>query len=297
MKTEIEEELKQRNKELLILNTIISFINQFLNIGELLENALEKVLEIMTIESGALLLLNGKKDVFLLETSKGFSPDFVSKISRIDAEENIIGRTICSGNQIMLGEGNTINKDASEWLFSQDFNTLLCLPIKTKKRVYGMMMCGHRYSLFFNKRNTNILENIGYQIAISIENALLYKEAKESEEKYHHLLESANIGIISLSKEGEIFQFNKKAEEIFGYSRDEVAKKQLTELLSEKQTQLIETMTKQYMTLGNDKIFDQTIVSDGRKKNGKEIQLEISYSIWGDRHNPVITATVKDIEY
>ena len=48
MKTEIEEELKQRNKELLILNTIISFINQFLNVGELLENALEKVLEIMT---------------------------------------------------------------------------------------------------------------------------------------------------------------------------------------------------------------------------------------------------------
>jgi len=125
----------------------------------------------------------------------------------------------------------------------------------------------------------------------------LYKEAKESEEKYHHLLESANIGIISLTKEGEIFQFNKKAEEIFGYSREEVAKKQLAELLSEKQTQLIETITKQYMSLGNENIFDQTIVSCGRKKNGKEIQVEISYSIWGDRHDPVITATVKDMEY
>ncbi|MCK5011429.1 MAG: PAS domain S-box protein, partial [Deltaproteobacteria bacterium] len=91
--------------------------------------------------------------------------------------------------------------------------------------------------------------------------------------------------------------FNKKAEEIFGYSREEVAKKQLAELLSEKQTQLIETITKQYMTLGNENIFDQTIVSCGRKKNGKEIQVEISYSIWGDRHDPVITATVKDMEY
>ena len=51
------------------------------------------------------------------------------------------------------------------------------------------------------------------------------------------------------------------------------------------------------MNLGNDKIFDQTIVSYGRKKNGKEIQVEIAYSIWGDRQNPVITATVKDMEY
>ena len=214
MKTEIEEELRQRNKELLILNTIISFINQFLNIGELLENALEKVLEIMTIESGALLLLNEKKDTFLLETSKGFSPDFALKISKIDAEENIIGKTICSGNSILIGEGNALNNNFKELMLSEGYNTIFCLPIKTKKRVYGMLICGHRYSRFFSKRNTSILESIGYQIAISIENSLLYKAVKDSEEKYHHLIESANIGIVSLTKEGKIFQFNKKAEDI-----------------------------------------------------------------------------------
>ena len=297
MKTEIEEELRQRNKELLILNTIISFINQFLNIGELLENALEKVLEIMTIESGALLLLNEKKDAFLLETSKGFSPDFALKISKIDAEENIIGKTICSGNNILIGDGNALNNHFAELMLSEGYNTIFCLPIKTKKRVYGMLICGHRYSRFFSKRNTSILESIGHQIAISIENSLLYKEVKESEEKYHHLVESANIGIVSLTKEGKIFQFNKKAEDIFGFSREEVVDSQLVKILSENQNQLIENITKQYMTSGNDKIFDQSIVTYGRKKDGKEIQLEISYSIWGDRNGPIITATIRDMEY
>ena len=76
MKLELEEELKQRNKELLILNTVISYLNQFLNIGELLEGALEKVLEIMAIESGALLLLNDDKSSFVLEISKGIFAGF-----------------------------------------------------------------------------------------------------------------------------------------------------------------------------------------------------------------------------
>ena len=64
VRMEIEDELKQRTRELLILNTIISFLNRYLNIGELLDNALEKVLEIMKIESGALLLLD-KEEILL----------------------------------------------------------------------------------------------------------------------------------------------------------------------------------------------------------------------------------------
>ena len=58
-----------------------------------------------------------------------------------------------------------------------------------------------------------------------------------------------------------------------------------------------DTINLDFDIFNNDKVFDQTVVSYGRKKDGKEIQLEISYSIWGDRHNPVITATVKDMAY
>ena len=218
MKLELEEELKQRNKELLILNTVISYLNQFLNIGELLEGALEKVLEIMAIESGALLLLNDDKSSFVLEISKGFSPDFVAKISSIDANESTIGKTLCSGNHLLLWEGDDSRVSSSELLRDEKLNTLFCLPIKTKKKVYGMMMCGHRYSRFFSTRNMNLLESIGSQIALMIENALLFKSIKRSEKHYQQLIEAVDVGIISFSKEGKIVLYNKKAEDLFGVS-------------------------------------------------------------------------------
>ena len=44
---------------------------------------------------------------------------------------------------------------------------------------------------------------------------------KESEEKYHKLIELANAGII-VAEKNKITQVNRKAEEIYGYSREEL---------------------------------------------------------------------------
>ena len=45
---------------------------------------------------------------------------------------------------------------------------------------------------------------------------------KKSEEKYQNLIEHANDAIISVTKDGKILGFNKRAEEMFGYSRKEI---------------------------------------------------------------------------
>ena len=295
MKLELEEELKQRNKELLILNTVISHLNQFLNIGELLEGALEKVLEIMAIESGALLLLNDDKSSFVLEISKGFSPDFVAKISSVDANESTIGKTLCSGNHILLWEGDDSRVSSSDLLRDEKLNTLFCLPIKTKKKVYGMMMCGHRYSRFFSTRNMNLLESIGSQIALMIENALLFKSIKSSEKHYQQLIEAVDVGIISFSKEGKIVLYNKKAEDLFGFSRDEAMATSLHAVLPEKHTRLIAELARSYVTSGTQSIFEAPLVESATKKNGMEIAVEISYAIWGEKSSPTITATIRDM--
>lgn len=56
------------------------------------------------------------------------------------------------------------------------------------------------------------------------------EELRRSEERYHSLVDNANDAIISTSKEGIIVSFNKKAEEMFGYTRDEIVGKAVTVL-------------------------------------------------------------------
>lgn len=292
MKLEVEEELKQRNKELLILNTVISFLNQFINIGELLESALEKVLEIMTIESGALLLLDDKQRNFMLETSKGFSPGFVSRISVISADQSTLGQTIGSGNHLLIWEGDTGRIPAGELLQDEHLNTLFCLPIKTKKKVYGMIMCGHRYSRFFSARTMNLLETIGHQIALVLENALLYKKVKESEERYEGLFHSVDVGIVSFGSQGNVVQCNRQAEKLLCIPEGESGDCACKELLFDKHPQLIEDLVRSYALSSTAALFSQRVIAYGREGNGNEQPLEVSFSVWGAKRSPTITATI-----
>lgn len=292
MKLEVEEELKQRNKELLILNTVISFLNQFINMGELLESALEKVLEIMTIESGALLLLDDTQRNFMLETSKGFSPDFVSKIAVVSADQSTLGQTICSGNHLLIWEGDTGRIPAGEWLHDENLNTLFCLPIKTKKKVYGMIMCGHRYSRFFSARTMNLLETIGHQIALVLENALLYKKVKDSEERYQGLFQSVDVGIVSFSKEGHVLQCNSNAEKLLSLPAGEAGHGYCKELLFDKYLELIEDLLRSYALSGTSTLFSQRVIAYGREGHGTDRPLELSLSVWGAKRSPTVTATI-----
>jgi PAS domain S-box-containing protein len=118
---------------------------------------------------------------------------------------------------------------------------------------------------------------------------------KESEEKYRLLTESANIGIISFTREGKIFQFNRKAEELFGFSREEIINDSVLTLLPATHHELIERIAKQYMSSGTHKPLVQPLVDYVKRRDGSPLVLEIAYSVWGERINPLITATIRDV--
>ncbi len=123
----------------------------------------------------------------------------------------------------------------------------------------------------------------------------LYKEVRESEEKYQHLTDSADIGIISFDREGKIFQFNKKSEDIFAISREEIIDSLVMKILPEKHKELYEKMSENYITSRKNETLGQPIIAEGRSKDDLPISLEISYSVWGDKLNPIITATIRDL--
>ena len=142
----------------------------------------------------------------------------------------------------------------------------------------------------------NLLESIGSQIALMIENALLFKSIKSSEKHYQQLIEAVDVGIISFSKEGKIVLYNKKAEDLFG---THVMKRwrlhYIQVALHEKHLALIAELARNYVTSGTQSIFEAPLVESATKKNGMEIAVEISYAIWGEKSAPTITATIRDM--
>lgn len=121
------------------------------------------------------------------------------------------------------------------------------------------------------------------------------RERIKSEERYHNLIEHANDAIISTNKEGIIISFNKKAEEMFGYSRDEIVGKSIT-LLSpssdrEREKKALEGL-KKTKTLD---IIGKTLEGKGLGKDGQEIPVESSVYALEVHGEHIITSILRDI--
>ena len=129
-----------------------------------------------------------------------------------------------------------------------------------------------------------------------LENSLLYKEVQDSQRLYENLIESVDVGILSFDKDGRIFQCNKKAAKLFDLTEGEGVGCSFKEIISEKHVHLIDEIIQNYSNaIGSDNGNDQTILECRKGSNAQEIPLEISYTIWGERVSPTITATVKDM--
>jgi len=118
---------------------------------------------------------------------------------------------------------------------------------------------------------------------------------KLSEEKYQHLIENANDGIISMDNEGMIIGFNKKAEDIFGYSQDEVMGKPVFILFPEEERDGDMKMFEQFKTTGELGLIGKTIERDGLRKDGRRVSIEATLSVSGSRGKSIITAILRDV--
>lgn len=118
---------------------------------------------------------------------------------------------------------------------------------------------------------------------------------KTSEDKYHNLIEHANDAIISSNKEGIITSFNKKAEEMFGYAREEMIGKSLA-LLSPpsyrvKQKKLFEKFEKTNELY----IIGKILEGKGLRKDGQEFPFEGSVYYLEIKGEFILTTIIRDI--
>jgi len=116
---------------------------------------------------------------------------------------------------------------------------------------------------------------------------------KKSEEKYHSVIENASDAIISTNKEGMIITYNKRAEGMFGYSREEIVGKSFLLLAPPKEKERQKDIFRKFKTNTNStkKIYE----GKGLRKDGHEFDLESSVSFLEVHGEYIITSFLRDI--
>jgi len=164
-----------------------------------------------------------------------------------------------------------------------------------EKVAVEMMKLGARDYLVKDAEFLNVLPSVVNRVLgqLEIEERLNETETKlkESEEKYHNLIEFANVGIIAV-EDDKIIQVNKRAEEIYGYSKEELIGQSTDILTPEKYSKQHKELLNKILKFG--KVKKMIFEEEGLRKDGTLFPIEISFSLSQPKENTLISV-MRDI--
>jgi signal transduction histidine kinase len=177
---ELESQVVSRTEELAALNTVAAVISRSLDLQQILDNALDKTLEIMEVEAGEIYLLEEETDVLIVVAHKGLSAELVAEIDNLKLGEGFAGRVALSGEPLIVADQATDSRLTRSMAAESGFHSLAIVPLVSRAKVMGTMAVISRDQRDFSEQDIELLTSIGDQVGVAVENARLYEQAQQS---------------------------------------------------------------------------------------------------------------------
>jgi len=206
-----ESKLKKRNIELAFILEMSNFLSKYINLKELLQGALSKILKYFDLDSGRIYFIDEKMTFLNLAAYEGLEPGGLKKIN---IKEGFSGKSVETKAFIAQHVSELEDKKRVALLKGKGFKIIICTPLIVMGKVRGVMNLASKKDFILSYQKIDLLMAIGNQIAIVADNISLYedlnckiidiKEKKEMIEFFaysvSHDLKNPAIGIYGLTK-------------------------------------------------------------------------------------------------
>ncbi len=274
--------IKDNEKRLAALNQISSTVSESLELGHVLSNAIDNVINVMQADVAWIFLLNEESSELVLAAHRGTEEELARGIDRLKVGEGFNGRVAKSGEPLFVEDASQDPRLTREVVSKFRIRSTLIIPLRSKSSVNGTLCIAMRSYRSFQAEEVELLNAIGNQIGVAVENSRLYQEQQVvteqlrlSEERYRGLFENASEAIIVCSTTGRIISINRACEQLTGYAQNELATTTIYDLFSgvslEKVRQLFSDELER-VTVGETEEVRLT------KRNGTEAFVELRIS-------------------
>jgi PAS domain S-box-containing protein len=147
----------------------------------------------------------------------------------------------------------------------------------------------------FLKEERALINAIAERIGRTMLELRAEQALSESEERFRTLVNTSTDAIISTNSEGKIAMWNQGAENIFGYTAEEVQGRSLSLIMPEHLYENHEAGITRVITSRESKLAGETVELTGKRKDDTEFPVELSLSIWEVGQETFFTGIIRDI--
>ena len=255
------------------------------------------------VVEGALQQVNGNEAAIMLPTPDG--EELFVAVVRSENQAALLGTRVSMAHRVMgwvarHRELLTVPGAVSDLPFTPQHTradcTTLALPMLAGGKLRGVLSVSaarrrHPFTLGQVKA-LSILANLA---ATALENAALYTQVCQSEERFRSVTESAMDAIISVDSNGTILSWNHGAQHLFGYAHDEMVGQPLTLLMPARYRGPCLDGFNRVVATGQQRLMGKTLEVYGLTRDGDEFPVELSLSSWQTGDRTFFGAIIRDI--
>lgn len=171
-----EEEIRIRNEQLMVLNQVVGVSAASLSLAELLEESLEKTLEMMGFEVGIVYMLDAERKRALLKHQKGLPSSAMSRSRIIKVHHWPFNFVFIAGQPRCIEQQPDLSSIEAGILEELEVSALACIPLIAESVVVGAVYVGSRTKESFSREEMTLLEMVGKEIGSGILKGMLHKK-------------------------------------------------------------------------------------------------------------------------
>jgi PAS domain S-box-containing protein len=283
-----EEERERHTSELSAMCSIYSALNAPADLKSRINQAVEELLNFLSADGICIYLLE-KDGKYYLRYCRGLSEEACKAVSVLD--ENSIIHRLAQINEFTIFEDLPEEcPDEICILEKESIASIAYVPISSKEnKTFGVIRIGSKKPMYFNREQKNVLELIGNRIGVAIENAILQEQYIKSEKKYRTLFNSDPHPIFILDSETlEILDMNQRAQDSYGYSREELLGLPFLKMGDENEEELAQGL--------KNLAEDQSLLFTKKRhyRRGRKpfyVNVNISFANYGERNVIIVSTT------
>jgi adenylate cyclase len=171
-----QKELRETNRELAALLEISQTATRSLETEKILDDTLNKSLEILDFDVGYIRTLDAEKKNLIVRVARGLSsPEFLSTAFPLDSPDPVVGKKVFETQEAYIC--SDIRKDPmfqARTMEKEGVISLAMVPIVSKQRAMGFIAVGSKKLHEFTDREVHLLSAFSSQLGAALENARLY---------------------------------------------------------------------------------------------------------------------------
>ena len=175
----LEQKVADRTRELATLNAISAQASHSLDLKEILNGALDQILEAVDMDTGQAFGLEEETQTLLSIAHRGLSPGFVERTASLALQSSLAGEAADKGHPIVRNVADTPESDVQYLAETEGLRFVISIPLIAQGRMVGAINLGSRHVRLITPEELALLASIGQQIGVAVDNARLYEQAQE----------------------------------------------------------------------------------------------------------------------